>query len=65
MKQITRRLYIHRIDWTGEPPTYEVREPGHGTHDDFEPSQCLAVFNTRAEAQAFVASLQTPNENAT
>jgi hypothetical protein len=49
-------LRVHAVLWDDAPTTYEVRKPGRGTADDWEPGECLGVFETRAEAEAFVST---------
>ncbi len=50
----TRNLLVCEVLWSAEPPTYEVRTPGRGPSDDYEPGDCLGVFDTLADALAFV-----------
>lgn len=49
------RLHVHEIPWPDGTMTYEVRTPGRGHADDYEPGECLAVLPTRAEAEAWIA----------
>lgn len=54
-------LRVHRVEWRNEEPTYEVRKPGRGTTDDYEPGECVGIFDTRAEAEAYAAGVKVPD----
>jgi hypothetical protein len=57
--EVVPPLRVHAVLWDDAPTTYEVRKPGRGTADDWEPGECLGVFDTRAEAEAFAAGVSS------
>lgn len=52
-------ILVHQIEWDNAPPTYEVRRVGRCTSCDYEPGECLGVFQTRAEAEEFARGVET------
>lgn len=59
MKRTLNRYRVSLVDHDGrgEPPTYEVRKNAGGPADDYDQGECIAVFNTRQEAEDLARKL--------